>query len=148
MSNDKTRPMMRPLSEYLTYGAKGYECPDTGLCFGSLEDLLQTEILGHCGCGMPAENLELIFDMLKIHQDYRNNAVKVNDASFKKAWDEYQETIKNYITENWKKFDYFFSYVMNDKNIMEHGGSVPGWICDDNFVDALNVWHAEYIKDE
>jgi len=31
---------------------------------------------------------------------------------------------KEYIFEKWESFFYFFFYVMNDKDIMSHGGSI------------------------
>jgi len=48
---------------------------------------------------------------------------------------------KEYIFEKWESFFYFFFYVMNDKDIMSHGGSIPGWISDNNFMEIIKMWH-------
>lgn len=137
---------MRPLKDYIKDDA--FEDPETHIWFENLETLLHCQIVGHCGCGQPEENLKLIHDMLAIHEDYKKkNSFNLTAHESIEMYRERKEKFKNYIIENWEKFHYFFFYVMNDKDIMEHGTSVPGWICDDNFMEALKIWHDGYEKD-
>ena len=136
---------MKPLKEYIR--ADGYEDPETHVWSETLGDLLQSQIIGHCGCGQPEENLQLVHDMLTISEEYKKkNNINLTLDEAHKTYEERMDKFKNYICENWERFYYFFFYVMNDKNIMEHGSSVPGWICDQNFMEALNIWHHDYKK--
>jgi len=147
---------MKPLSDYEvidyqdeTIKRVHYE-DENGCEFDNIEHFLQSKILGHCACGMPDDNLKLVHDMLTIYQDFRD---KDKDLKFlsneaKSTWNKKEDDFKNYVHENWQKFVYFFWYVMNDKKIMEHGGSVPGWICDDNFLEAIKLWHNEYEMEQ
>jgi hypothetical protein len=143
---------MKPLSEYEVIDYQDetvkhvhYE-DENGCHFDDIGEFLQSKILGHCGCGMPEDNLKLVHDMLTIYQDFwdKGQDLKMLSDESKENWDKKQQDLKNYVHENWEKFVYFFWYVMTDKDIMEHGGSVPGWICDDNFLDAIKLWHKDY----
>lgn len=141
---------MKPLSEYKRSNEFNTWYEDENDCYyDDLGSLLQCQIIGHCGCGNPENNLKLIYDMLIINKRQRDEPApsyvgnKWNEHC-KKHNDEY----KTYIIENWKRFRDFFFYVMTDKDIMEHGGSIPGWVCDHNFEEALKVWHDTEYKNE
>jgi len=137
---------MKPLESYKRCEVTGMYEDDDGVSWTDLGSLLQSKVIGHCGCGCPEENLKLIYDMLMIQQEHWNK-----DATYEQimtSYHEKNEKIKNYVVENWERFSDFFFYVMNDKEIMEHGGSVPGWICDNNFMEALKIWHAQYLIDK
>jgi len=49
-------------TDYKTY----YFDPETECEYDNLEELIQYHVVGHCGCGLPKENVKLIYDMLMI----------------------------------------------------------------------------------
>lgn len=120
---------MKKLSEYKR-SEDGDYIDDEGCHTGDLTSFLQISILKFCGCGEPEENLLFIFNMLTIlKEEY--------------TYEEAQEKYKNYIQENWRAIFYFFWYVMDEKGLTEHGGSIPGWLEDENLYDALTIWANE-----
>lgn len=102
--------------------------------------------LGFCGCGMPDEALTLIHDLL----DYIEDRHKPYDGPFQgPEWDKHcrddEEAIKKVITGNPDGVRYVLFYLLDSKEITTHGGSVPGWIEDNEFRDKLKSY-IEYIK--
>lgn len=136
---------MNPLNQYkqIEDNITHYE-DEEGCYYLTLQDFLQSKIIGHCCCGNPDDNLKLIYDMLKINQKYREIRGDKSYSELMQVYEHEQEELKNYVTKNCDKFINFFWYVMNDKEIMTHGGSIPGWIDDENFMDALEIWHDQY----
>jgi hypothetical protein len=142
---------MDELKRYENPEGKGYVNKEH-VYFENLEDFLQEGILGFCGCGRSNANLELIHDRLQLHEKHREEnenfpALNLNTPAnmdlWKKHCGDHQEEIKKFVMENWQAFDYFFWYVMDSKNITSHGGSIPGWLDDDNFFDALKTYMRE-----
>lgn len=136
---------MKDINSYEKDG--GYE-DEEGLYWRSLTDLLQGSILKFCCCGSPENNLMLIHDLLMKHQCQR---AATKDLAFDERWKLYadhKEELKNFVCERWDEFLNFFWYVMNEKNIMTHGGSIPGWIDNENFMNALKKWKTEYKENE
>ena len=135
---------MKKLESYEKDG--GYE-DENGCHWDELTDFLQAGILEFCCCGNPEDNLILIHDLLVLHE---TNREKTKDLPFKEsseAWDIHQEELKQFVHTHWKEFLNFFWYVMHQKDVMTHGGSIPGWVEDENFMDALKKWKTEYEKD-
>jgi hypothetical protein len=73
---------MRPLKDYIkeeilhesgaeSWTNRWYEDPESGCHFDNLGQLLQGQILGHCGCGHPEDNLLLVHEMLSINENLR-----------------------------------------------------------------------------
>lgn len=101
-----------------------------------LETFLHCDILGFCGCGDPSATLKLLHDVLCLKTLYKKGAI-----DYKK----YEESYKFLIKENTDKVQWLIDYFLDGKRITEHGGSVGGgWICDDNFFEALREWHKQY----
>lgn len=131
---------MNELHTYKT--AKGYE-NQKHVHFPNLESFLQEGILNFCGCGNPTRNLYLVLEMLEMrvkHQEQSNN-LKDGQEEWATHWAKSQKELRKYVKENWKSFLDFFWYVMNEKNITEHGGGIAAcWINDDNLLEALKIW--------
>jgi len=135
---------MRPIKDYIKideFGKQYFEDPDTGLHFKTLEDLLQIGILEYCACGNPQENLKLIHGMLVMKEEREKLSESLSNPEMFKNYREYMKNVKKYVADNWEQFFNFFWYVMDEKEIMSHGSSIPGWIEDDNFFEALKEWH-------
>lgn len=139
---------MRPLSDYKI--EHGYKDPETGASYDDIGEILQSKVLGHCGCGNPEKNLKLIYDMIAMHTAFRQELEKYFRDNILKTqiFRDYKGKLQQYVNDNWEKFSDFFWYVMDDKGIMTHGTSIPGWVEDKNFMEALEIWHEEYEKDE
>lgn len=134
---------MKPIFEYLKVEANGchhYE-DENGLHYETLEDFLQISVLGFCGCGDPEAVLKLFYDLLKLKEKWKDRWDEEN------AWTNYNEEKNKYLFENMEKVSWFFDYLLDKKEITTHGGNVSAsWIDDDNFFDALKMWHAWYEK--
>ena len=89
------------------------------------ESFILSGILGFCGCGMPEDTGKYIRDVL-MHVD------KLANLSRGEGWvDRYAE----WGSDGKKIFansgsEYFAYYVLSEKELTEHGGSVPGWLTD------------------
>jgi hypothetical protein len=99
-------------SEWFKYQGADYE---------NAECLLQTGILGLCGCGDNESNLVYIAKALEYLQ-YRLE-------SYSDSAETYQNAIK-------KELEFFKSkeaarlmyYFLDSKGLTEHGSSIPGWL--------------------
>lgn len=93
----------------------------SGSYYESAEDFLQISTLGFCGCGCPEESLGYVRDVLQ-HIDNLKQLV----------WEK-KQTYEEWAAEGSKLFSndgarYFTFYVLDQKELTEHGGSVPGWL--------------------
>ena len=88
---------------------------EEGCCWGQDPlDFIQGHMLGFCCCGNPEANLRHIYKCLYLvnlqHEDYDR---------FEKERDKYF---------NGPQDEYFAWYVLDEKELTEHGGSIPGWL--------------------
>lgn len=87
------------------------------------ESFILSGILGFCGCGMPEDAGRYIRDVLKHIEILANLSREVDWSANYASW-----------TEQGKKLfasqgaEYFAYYVLSEKELTEHGGSVPGWL--------------------
>lgn len=125
---------MKRLSEYKR-SEDGDYIDDDGNHAEDLMSFLQSSILKFCCCGEPQKNLLMIYYLLTDLKEWHENIILGKDE-----WDKRQEKLKKYVQDNWSIFLDFFYYVMAEKNITEHGGSIPGWVEDENLYDTLAVW--------
>lgn len=79
-------------------------------------DLIATGILGFCGCGCPEEALVFIRDILQFIKQ------KINEPWSEKLENKEKELFP-YLGMN-----YFIYYWLDNKELTEHGSSVPGWL--------------------
>ena len=105
--------------------------------FQTLEDLIQTGILGFCGCGAPDENLEYIRRGLELI------AVPYPEGNDWAAWNATRKASVQEIFGN-DRSAYFFYYWCDKHRLTEHGGSVPGWLDEKGkkLLGLLNQWKA------
>jgi hypothetical protein len=105
------------------------------------------ERLGFCGCGMPNAALILIHELL-IYIEERWST-HYNGPFQGPEWESHcksdKDAIKHVIERNYDGICYVLFYLLDHKRITSHGGSVPGWIEDDDFRDKLKNY-IEYIK--
>jgi hypothetical protein len=78
-------------------------------------------LLGFCGCGVPESALRFIRDIL-LCIDRRYNAKGV-------PYEEYR-TEMDRLTHDDEGVEYTVLYLLTEKKLLEHGGSVPGWLTD------------------
>jgi len=103
-----------------------FEQPDgwykyEGCDYETSEDLLQTGILGFCGCGCAEENLKHVRGGLECIL-----ALQEKVWTKKLTWDEWnKQALAHFGSEGGK---YFFFYWAAEKDFTEHGGAVPGWL--------------------
>jgi hypothetical protein len=93
---------------------------EEGISFTDLDGLLGAR-LGFCGCGMPRKALELVRTALR-------EIKKVTDAHYVQgAWERRDEALAEAgLTTDGAR--YFLFYMLDDRGLIEHGVSVPGWL--------------------
>lgn len=97
--------------------------------------------LGFCGCGMPKEALTLINDLLE-YIDYRSQPYKgtFSGPEWTQHCKDARDALDKIISNNPDGVKYVLFYLIADKNITAHGGSVPGWIEDHTFKNKLKSY--------
>jgi|SRR5690349_6457942 len=118
--------------------------------FENIEEEFESILLdktGFCGCGMPKEALFFLRDFINlilirnsISENQRVSGVSAVKSIVDNAWEEYKLGIKNLIINNYQSVEYIIYYLLADKNIFEHGGSVPGWLEDKEFKEMLDIF--------
>ncbi len=110
--------------EYVDYnrGANG-----TPLTLGSAEDVL-SDALGFCGCGAPDTALRYVRNILHAISQ------RCPDPHTHEEWLAWYRTVSRPAIEalfnNDPGAEYLAYYLLDDKKLTEHGGSVPGWLTD------------------
>lgn len=104
----------------------------TGCAWESAEDFLQGYVLGFCCCGQPDANLKFIAQVLK-----HINELKTEVWSKNISFEDWQFQGSTIASENALYFAYYF---LDQKELTEHGGSVPGWLTDKGieFMEDVN----------
>ncbi len=109
------------------YRVNEWELRYDGVQYEDALDLIQSGMLGMCGCGSRELNLAYIRGGLALI-----NEPRPENCSPAKAnawwWEDYFERIKKYHGGEGQK--YFFYYWTDTAGLTEHGGSVPGWLTD------------------
>jgi hypothetical protein len=141
---------MKPLKEYVKideYGISHYE-DEEGCHYDNLTDLLQIKGLGFCGCGLPEDTLEFVYGLISISEKARTERDGLNYEQSIKLYEKEKAEKRQYFLSNIETVELFFSYFLDREGITTHGGSVYGaWLDDENFFEALKIWHEEYKKD-
>jgi hypothetical protein len=108
-----------------------YPPDETGCHYDEYEDLLQSGILGFCGCGCPSDNLVYVAKIMAhidgLHKDVGFSFGKHTEGKTI-TYDEWKDR-GNEIGSD--ESLYFMYYFLDTKEFTEHGGSVPGWLTDD-----------------
>ena len=111
------------IDKYLT----GETCMDEpeykdeeGISYAGAEDFLQTKILNFCCCGRPFENIKYVGKILRYIHDLKEKVW--NGKISYEAWEEEGKKIGSVESL------YFAYYYLTEIDLLEHGGSVPGWL--------------------
>lgn len=104
-------------------------------------DKLENEIydrLGICGCGMPEEAVIFLDSFINWVQDTTESGLSdvENSADFVRI-----------IKDHFWGLLYLLYYYLDDKQIFEHGSSVPGWVPDIQFIEKLNRYRQTLEQD-
>lgn len=114
-----------------------YENSD-GCFYEDAVSFLTSHCLGFCGCGMPEEALDYILDILQLIQD---RGLIHSDTL---TWDDWKTRERKIFPSQGSA--YFAYYVLDEKGLTEHGGSVPGWLTPKG--EELLSDLSEYFKKE
>lgn len=102
--------------EHGDYADEGHHCE-------SASDFILQAVLGFCGCGQPAAALRHLQSVLRhIHNLQHRVWTKLQTYE---QWEE--DGAKLFVSEG---AACLFYYVLDEKGLLEHGGSVPGWLSD------------------
>lgn len=118
----------------------------------SESDLIEHEILerfNFCGCGAPEEFIRLINDVMqwidkKLNKPYSG---KFHGSEWDALTDDYEKAWDDLISSNRRGVEYALFYLLDSKEITTHGGAVPGWIEDKEFMNKVEKY-VEGLKDE
>ena len=98
-------------------------------------------LLGFCGCGQPEAALRYVRDALRL--------VALESPDDSPTWDNWYDTVylpavRAVFKENIGA-EYLMWYLLTDKELLEHGGSVPGWLTDlgERVLADLNTLNLE-----
>lgn len=123
---------MKKLSEYVS--SENVYKDDKGEEWLNLTDFLHCGILEFCGCGSPENILDLLYNLFCFEHGRRTKQI---------TYEQCKEQTQKYFIDNIDYVILFFKYLLDKKELLEHGSSVySGWPCE-NFFEALIVWKDE-----
>lgn len=113
----------------------------------NLMDFFSFEVMDMCGCGVPEDTYEMIRKILNIRKSWSEENIK---------YDELQNIYKEELHLNTKdSLHYgalqFVLYILDSKEIIEHGSSISGcWLTElgKMYLTVLNAWHEQEKKRE
>ena len=79
-------------------------------------------VFGFCGCGSPDEAMKYMRDVMRLVNLKRPEEI---------PWDDWYKTQRQKADDLFKGSpgaEYAAYYILNEKNLTEHGSSVPGWL--------------------
>lgn len=88
-----------------------------GCHYETLEDVLSIGVLGFCGCGMPGSALDLVKAIMQTRAFPKLDITNLDV----KACIELVKARPEAAT-------YIIFYLLTEKNLLEHGSFVPGWL--------------------
>lgn len=109
--------------ERVHYGPNGIGHLDDPIANGM--NYLATEVLGFCGCGCREAALELVLEVLELISMKRPSGYEAGRAWYREV---YKPAEDKAFSGAQAGLRYFVWYTLDDKEITEHGGSVPGWL--------------------
>lgn len=98
-----------------------YKRPEDSYAYEDAVSFIASGMLGFCGCGKPEEALTFMRDVMRhIHC--------LQSDDFLSAEEAFEDWVKEGQKIGSEGALYFAYYVLDDKQLTEHGGSVPGWL--------------------
>jgi len=104
-----------------------------GVEFGTFDEVIQS-VLGWCMCGCPDDSQRMIMKALR-HIKNLQELVWENKM-------EYEVWAKN-CRDLFGEWEYVIYYILYEKKLTEHGGSVPGWLTDEG-IELLELLESFY----
>jgi hypothetical protein len=98
-----------------------WEGPD-GISHEDIESIF-CSFLGFCGCGDPGMALKYVRDSLQLLHDLQYKVWEKQEAF--ESWDARVDAFFGT-----RQAKYFMWYRLDDLDLTEHGGSIPGWLTD------------------
>ncbi len=103
---------------------------DLPLCLGSRDDVLG-DALGFCSCGAPDVALQYVLKILRL-VDLKHP--RTGTGVPYEEWNTWYGSVYRPqicdLFHNDGGAEYLAYYLLTDKGLLEHGGSVPGWLTD------------------
>lgn len=95
--------------------------------------------LGFCGCGMPEQAIKYAAHVLRLIYEHTESDTGGDVIAWSK---ESYDKMCSFAKTGGER--YFVWYVLDSKGLIEHGGSVPGWLTGDGKefmedVESLNI---------
>ncbi len=108
-----------------------WEDPKSNLWYEDAEGYL-VDKLGFCGCGSPEDALIFLLSVLETiflctHREGQD------PQDFHRGWEQRKAIFKTVPSG----LEYIFYYYLDSKELIEHGGAVPGWLTNKG-IDLLN----------
>jgi len=105
--------------------ADGWYLDEEGVSYEDAGSFLGTKILDFCGCGNPDSALEYVRDVM---QNIKG---------------------KDFDSRKYDGKEYFVWYYLDNKELTDHGSSVPGWLTEkgEEFLEDLNEYLATLEKE-
>lgn len=102
---------------------------------------LYGDLLGFCGCGDHESALQHVLGALRLVKKIKDDV-----WSKKTTFDEFHVEEDAYFGNRGVK--YFTWYFLSDKKLIEHGGSVPGWLTEkgEDYLHDLEIICAGFEK--
>lgn len=97
-----------------------------GVSWSGQAEYLGISVLGFCGCGRPVATLRYVRAALELV------AMKGPEGfdEHRKWWHETYAPAKDAVFKGHSEAEYFMWYALTDRDLLEHGGGVPGWLTD------------------
>lgn len=81
-------------------------------CDNPIMDFIWNELFGFCGCYQPEEGFKLVREVMNAINDTTND----------------RNCMSSYDMRNGSVEKVFIMYWLDEREITEHGGSIPGWL--------------------
>lgn len=111
------------------YANEGSTFIEDGCEYETAQSLVETGILGFCGCGIPGETREYVEEGLSIIESIADFS-RGNTNPFSEAFDAFHKAKRQRIVARFPNIEswHFFLYWCSAEDLVEHGSSLPGWL--------------------
>lgn len=106
----------------------GWYKDEHGTSFENIEQFLSS-IFGFCGCGAPWAALKKVAETMRAIQDCMDGKI---------TWEQRNALIPD------EGLRYIVWYMLDDRRMIEHGSSVPGWLTEQGKLILEDL--EEYLK--
>lgn len=108
--------------------------------------------LGFCGCGDPEGALDFLRTVLvAIRKRHDENEIEESETASRERWSRNSAAFRDLINmEHQPAMAWFYLYMLNDKELLEHGGNCSGsWLTEkgEEILDALLKFDSGAIVD-